>query len=38
MADLDELDVGMVYDIMIESGNDNEEYDIKATQADFDRF
>lgn len=38
MSDLDLLDVGMVYDLMIERGNDGEEYDIIATQADFDRF
>lgn len=38
MSDLELLDTGMVYDIMIESGNDQEEYDIVATQSDFDRF
>lgn len=38
MSDLDLLDVGMVYDIMIERGNDDAEYDTVATQADFDRF
>ena len=38
MSDLDLLDVGMVYDMIIENGNDSEEYDIIATQADFDRF
>lgn len=38
MSDLEWLDVGMVYDIMIEQGNDSEEYDYIATQADFDRF
>lgn len=38
MSDLEELDVGMVYDIMIESENDNENYDRVATQSDFDRF
>jgi len=38
MSDLDVLDVGMVYDMMIENGNDSEEYDQVATQADFDRF
>ena len=38
MSDLDYLDVGMVFDLMIEHGNDSEEYDTIATQADFDRF
>lgn len=38
MADLDLLDVGMVFDLMIENGNDGEEYDRIATQADFDNF
>lgn len=38
MSDLDMLDVGMVFDMIIEQGNDGEEYDRIATQADFDRF
>lgn len=40
MSDLDYLDVGTVFDIMIESANDGEEYDTYrvATQADFDNF
>jgi hypothetical protein len=38
MSDLDMLDVGMVFDMIIESGNDGEEYPRLATQADFDRF
>jgi hypothetical protein len=38
MSDLDLLDVGMVFDLMIEQANDSEEYDIIATQADFDNF
>lgn len=29
-ADLDELTVGMVYDMLIEKANDNEKYDKKA--------
>ena len=28
--DLDELSVGMVFDMLIEKGNDHEKYDIKA--------
>lgn len=42
MQDLELLDVGMVYDIMIEHTNDAsaDEYDNVriATQADFDNF
>ena len=38
MSDLEDLDVGMVYDMMIEKANDDAEYDTIATQADFDRF
>lgn len=38
MSDLELLDMGMVLDIMIENANDSEEYDVIATQADFDRF
>ena len=29
-ADLDEMTVGMVYDMLIEKANDNEKYDKKA--------
>ena len=36
--DLDMMDVGMVFDIFTESNNDNYEYDVKATQEDFDKF
>lgn len=36
--DLDYMDVGFVFDILVESGNDSYEYDIKPTQEDFDRF
>lgn len=41
MSDLELLDVGMVYDMMIEHGNDaSDDYETErvATQADFDRF
>lgn len=38
MSDLDLLDMGMVYDMLNELENDSAEYDIVATQADFDRF
>lgn len=35
---LSEMTMGMVYDLLIEKGNDGEEYPYKATQADIDRF
>lgn len=42
MSDLELLDVGMVYDIMIENANDSAEdaYDTerKASQVDYDKF
>lgn len=40
MADLDLLTVGMVFDMLIERGNDGceDEYDRPATQSDFDAF
>lgn len=38
MNDLDNLDYGDVIDIIIESGNDHEEYAEVATQEDFDAF
>lgn len=42
MSDLEDLDMGMVYDMLIEQANDQAEdaYDTvrEATQADFDRF
>lgn len=38
MEDLDALDEGMVIDMLIEAANDQEEYDIKPTQADIDRI
>ena len=36
--DLDQMDVGMVFDIFTESGNDSAEYDYVATQDDFNNF
>lgn len=38
VSDLDLLEIGMVFDIMTESANDDVEWPYKATQADFDRF
>lgn len=32
------MSMGMVYDMMIEQGNDQEKYPYKATQADIERF
>lgn len=36
--DLDNLDIGIVYDLMIESDNDGYKYPDKAVQADIDDF
>lgn len=30
IEDLDDMTMGMVYDMLIEKGNDHEKYDIKA--------
>ena len=38
LADLDDLELGTVFDIMTEAANDNCEYKQVATQEDFDRF
>lgn len=38
MSDLDELSMGIVYDMMVESRNDCYEYAYKATQEDIDRL
>lgn len=38
MSDLDELTCGMVYDMITEKKNDDEEYDYIATQEDYDAF
>jgi hypothetical protein len=38
MSDLDLLDVGMILDIFIESGNDSYDWAVLADQDDFDRF
>ena len=32
------MTVGMVYDLLIEQGNDHEKYPARATQEDFDNF
>lgn len=36
--DLDDMTVGMVYDMLIEQANDQEKYPYKATQADINQF
>lgn len=38
LADLDEITLGLVFDILMERRNDNHEYDEMATQADIDAF
>lgn len=38
IPDLDGLEYGTVIDMMTESSNDGEEYDILPTQEDFDAF
>lgn len=40
LQDMDQLDEGMVYDMITESGNDqaSDSYREVATQADFDKF
>ena len=35
---LNSMTIGMVYDMLIEQGNDQHEYPIKATQADIEAF
>ena len=38
MADLEELTLGMVYEILAEKHNDSYEYEELATQEDIDNF
>ena len=38
LADLEELTLGMVFDILTEKKNDGYEYEEQATQADIDAF
>ena len=38
LTDLDLIDEGMAYDMMVESGNDSAEYKVMATQEDMNRF
>ena len=36
--DLEQLDIGFVFDLMIEAENDNYKYPYKAQQSDIDDF
>lgn len=36
--ELEQIDYGLVVDMLTEKGNDKYEYPIKATQQDFDKF
>lgn len=38
MQDLEDLDMGMVFDMFTEKSNDSYEYKVLATQDDFDKF
>lgn len=38
MEEMDMVECGMVWDMMTESGNDNEEYPIKAGKEEFRAF
>lgn len=35
---LDQMDIGMVYDMLIEQANDHEQYPYKAMQEDIAKF
>lgn len=37
-SDLDDIEEGLVIDMIIESGNDSYDYPRKATKEDFDNF
>lgn len=38
IEDLDFLEYGEIFDMFIESGNDGCDYNLRATQDDFDKF
>lgn len=38
LSDLDDLELGTVFDIMVEAANDDFKYKQVASQDDFDRF
>jgi len=35
---MEDIDIGFVFDLMIESGNDHEKYPEKATQSDINKL
>lgn len=37
-SELDDMTMGMVYDMLIEKANDHEKYNYKATQDDIEKF
>nr|DAT22451.1 MAG TPA: hypothetical protein [Caudoviricetes sp.]DAX39789.1 MAG TPA: hypothetical protein [Caudoviricetes sp.]DAX56354.1 MAG TPA: hypothetical protein [Caudoviricetes sp.] len=38
MDELDELDAGMIYDMLAEKINDDYEWDVMASESDIDKF
>lgn len=38
LAELEDMDFGLVMDMMTEKGNDEHKYPYKASQEDFDKF
>lgn len=38
VTELENMDFGLVADMLVEKGNDEHKYPYKATQEDFDRF
>ena len=38
MQDLDDMDMGMIFDMFTEKLNDSYDYKVLATQEDFDKF
>lgn len=38
VCDLEQIDYGLVMDMLIEQGNDHHKYPYKATQDDFNNF
>ena len=38
LTELENMDFGLVADMLVEKGNDEHKYPYKATQEDFDKF
>lgn len=38
VTELENMDFGLVADMLVEKGNDEHKYPYKATQEDFDKF